>query len=280
VHKYGLHVAPQILIWGEETLADGIDIMPDAFYARLKTATVMPTTSQSRSPTSRISSRSWPGKEADPGSLVSSKLSERSPRRAGQGARPPAEIEIVDSFSTAMALGFQVMRGPGRRGRKSLAQVTEIARRGPAHTGVVFTVETLEFLHRGGRIGGAARLLGTALNLKPVLELVDGRIEPVERVRTKAKARARVLEIVSERVKASRICAFRPSMLRRRWRRPTARGGQPPVEADRGVPSVASPVVGNHAARGPLAWPTPPTSSTSSAGSEQPGRGAIPAPML
>jgi len=62
-------------------------------------------------------------------------------------------------------------------------------------------VDTLEFLHRGGRIGGAQRLLGTALNLKPILTVKDGKIEAVERVRTKGKALDRLVELVSEHTK-------------------------------------------------------------------------------
>jgi DegV family protein with EDD domain len=61
---------------------------------------------------------------------------------------------------------------------------------------IFFLVDTLEFLRRGGRIGGAAALLGTALKLKPILSIQDGRVEPVERVRTKAKAMARLVELV------------------------------------------------------------------------------------
>jgi DegV family protein with EDD domain len=60
-------------------------------------------------------------------------------------------------------------------------------------------VDTLEFLHRGGRIGGAQRFLGTALNLKPILEITGGRVEPVERVRTRGKALDRVVELVVEK---------------------------------------------------------------------------------
>jgi DegV family protein with EDD domain len=63
------------------------------------------------------------------------------------------------------------------------------------NTGIYFMVDTLEFLHRGGRIGGAAAFLGTVLNLKPILELRSGRIEAVERVRTAAKARDRMVEL-------------------------------------------------------------------------------------
>jgi DegV family protein with EDD domain len=204
VKKYGLHIAPQIVIWGEETLRDGVDIQPDEFYARLKTATKMPTTSQA----TIAAFKELYEKLAGEGKqilaiLISSKLSGTiSSAVQAKELVPKASVEIIDSNATAMALGFQVLAAArAAEAGRPFAQVAEIARRGAAHTGIVFAVDTLEFLHRGGRIGGAARLLGTALNLKPVLELVDGRIEPVERVRTKAKARARLLEIIQEKVK-------------------------------------------------------------------------------
>jgi len=69
------------------------------------------------------------------------------------------------------------------------------------HTGVYFALNTLEFLHRGGRIGGAAAFMGTMLNLKPLLELRDGRIEAVERVRTFSKTVDRLLDLVEARLK-------------------------------------------------------------------------------
>jgi len=68
------------------------------------------------------------------------------------------------------------------------------------HTQVFFAVDTLEFLHRGGRIGGASRFLGTALNLKPILKLVNGKVEAVERVRTSRKAHDRLIELLKTHI--------------------------------------------------------------------------------
>jgi DegV family protein with EDD domain len=65
---------------------------------------------------------------------------------------------------------------------------------------VIFTVETLEYLHKGGRIGGATALLGSALSIKPILYIKDGRIEPLEKTRTRKRAVARLLELVEEKV--------------------------------------------------------------------------------
>lgn len=204
IRKYGIYVAPQTLIWGEETLRDGIDILPDAFYERLKTASVMPTTSQA-TVAEFVEVYEKAVAEGRPvlAILISSKLSGTiSSAVQAKELVPQAQVEIIDSYATSMAMGYQVLAAArAAEAGKGFADVVALARQAVDRTGVVFVVDTLEFLHRGGRIGGAAKLLGTALNLKPVLELVDGRIEPVEKIRTKTKAVARMLDMVEERVK-------------------------------------------------------------------------------
>jgi DegV family protein with EDD domain len=204
VRKYGIQVAPQVLIWGEETLRDGIDILPDAFYARLKTAKVMPTTSQATvADFLEIFQKAAAQGKPVLAILLSSKLSGTiSSAVQAKELVPQAQVEIVDSYATSMAMGYQVLAAArAAEAGKGFAEVVAVARDAVNKTGVVFVVDTLEFLHRGGRIGGAAKLLGTALNLKPVLELKDGRLEPVEKIRTKTKAVSRMLDIVEERVK-------------------------------------------------------------------------------
>ena len=114
---------------------------------------------------------------------------------------PGASIEIVDSGHAGMSLGYQVLQVARKvEAGASFEEVVEYARRAQDHTGIMLVVDTLEFLHRGGRIGGASRLLGTALNIKPLLEVRGGRIEPLERVRTKPKAYARMLDLIGEKV--------------------------------------------------------------------------------
>jgi DegV family protein with EDD domain len=111
------------------------------------------------------------------------------------------KIAIVDSNSTAMAMGFHVLTvARAAQEGANLAECQKLAEKCQQYTGVYFVVETLEFLHRGGRIGGAQALMGTALNIKPVLELRDGRIESIEKVRTKRKALDRVIALVSHQV--------------------------------------------------------------------------------
>lgn len=201
--RHEIQVIPQVLIWGGETLLDGVDIMPTAFYERLKTADVMPTTSQAT--IGAFKDLFEPHVRAGKpilAILVSQKLS--GTIQSAQSAKelfPGARIEILNSESCAMAMGFQVLAAArAAEAGKSFDEVLAVAEDAKNHTGVVLVVDTLEFLHRGGRIGGAARLLGTALNLKPILELQDGVIEAVERVRTRSKAQARLLNLLEERI--------------------------------------------------------------------------------
>jgi len=83
---------------------------------------------------------------------------------------------------------------------ESLAECEKLAQHACENSGVLFVVETLEFLRRGGRIGGAQAMLGNVLNIKPILELIDGRIEPAGKVRTKKKAIDHVIELAADRI--------------------------------------------------------------------------------
>lgn len=203
VQKYSLTVTPQVLIWGEETFEDGVDIQPAEFYARLKTAKVMPTTSQVSISSMKATFENLVEKDYDVLAIfLSAKLSGtiQSAIQAKDMMDTAGErVTFIDSNSTAMALGFQVLAvARAVEDGASLEDAVALAEKAREHTGVYFAVDTLEFLHRGGRIGGAQRFLGTALNMKPVLAVQGGRVEAVERIRTKSKALERVLELVME----------------------------------------------------------------------------------
>jgi DegV family protein with EDD domain len=207
LHAYDIKVAPQVLIWGEESMYDGVDIQPSEFYERLKTTDVMPKSSQATVP--------WFQEIYEPlvaegkpivSILISDKLS-GTIQSAEQAKKmfPDAQIEIINSHSASMDLGFQVLAA-ARAAEEGMpySQVIEIAKDSIAKTGVIFVVDTLEYLHKNGRIGGAARLMGTALNLKPILEVKGGQVEPVENVRTKGKAIDRLIDLVGDRISDQR----------------------------------------------------------------------------
>jgi len=108
----------------------------------------------------------------------------------------PIPVTVLDSKTLAMATGFAVLSAAAAaRSGAEAEQVAEIARRRADASTTYFYVDTLEFLRRGGRIGAAAALLGSALSVKPLLTMTDGQIRPYERVRTASKALARLEEL-------------------------------------------------------------------------------------
>ncbi len=109
---------------------------------------------------------------------------------------PHGTVRVVDSRSTAMALGFAVLAAAQRAASGgSAADVQGAATETVDATRTLFYVDTLEYLRRGGRIGAAASLFGTTLSVKPLLQLVEGQIVALEKVRTSSKALARLVEL-------------------------------------------------------------------------------------
>jgi len=251
---------PLQVIWGNEILRDGIDITPKDFYERLSKDTVMPSTSQVTPEQFKELYQQLVADEYDILSLhISGKLSGTlDSATQAMRATPGGNIELFDSSSTSMAMGFQVLSAARMAAAgASLAECKAVAAKAAASTGVYFVLSTLEFLHRGGRIGGAQAFLGTMLNLKPLLELRDGRIEAIERVRTLSKASDRLLDLVETRLKNEagplRLCAVHAN---------APREGEALLEkAVKRFPSslvtdallsTVSPVLGTHAGPGAL----------------------------
>ncbi|MBN8582602.1 MAG: DegV family protein [Anaerolineae bacterium] len=256
IQKHGITVAPQVLIWDNQTYRDGIDIQPTEFYSRLKTAKVMPSTSQVSPATMQEIFQGLVDKGMSVlGIFISSKLS-GTLQSAIQGkdmmGSAGDKVTLVDSQSTAMGLGFQALAAArAAEAGASLEEAAAQAEKAHQRSGVFFAVDTLEFLHRGGRIGGAQRFIGSALNLKPILAVKEGKVEGVERIRTKSKAHDRVLELVAEQVKGKsnvRLATLHAnsaddakSLLER------AAAQLSPVET---IFTEVSPVVGTHAGPG------------------------------
>lgn len=205
VKKYNISVAPQIVIWGDQTYKDGIDIDSSEFFTRLKTAKEMPTTAQVSVVSFQEIFQDLVSKGFEVlALLISTKLSGtiQSAVQAKELMNSAGEkVHIVDSQSVAMALGFQAIAvARAIEQGANLKEAITLAEKLHEHTGVFFAVDTLEFLHRGGRIGGAQRFIGTMLNMKPILAIQEGRVEGIERIRTKAKAHDRILELTIEKV--------------------------------------------------------------------------------
>lgn len=112
----------------------------------------------------------------------------------------PVPVTVIDSRLIGMGLGFCVLSGAQAAAAGAGADdVADVVRRRMRRTEVLFYVDTLEYLRRGGRIGAAAALVGSALSVKPLLQLVDGHVEPLEKVRTASRAMLRLEEVTVER---------------------------------------------------------------------------------
>lgn len=201
LRQYPIQVAPLSVIFGEENFRDGVDMSPSAFYTRLQKSDAMPTTSQVTIGAFKemFEQLHQEGREILV-ITISGKLS-GTVDSAKQAAEliPHAKIEVVDSLSTTIELGLIVLAAARFAARgSSLTECKLFAEQAHTRTDMAFAVDTLEFLHRGGRIGGAKRLVGTLLNIKPILTVSDGSVEALEQVRTRKKSINRLIEIAAE----------------------------------------------------------------------------------
>jgi DegV family protein with EDD domain len=203
VSAYNITVVPLVVIWGDETLRDNIDITPDEFYERLASAKVMPSTSQATIQAFSDTFKELHEQGYEILTIVISSALSGTLDSAIQAKKmvPDATIELIDSKHTSLPLAYMALSAA--RAAKAGATLEEckiIAEEIRSHTEVFFAVDTLEFLHRGGRIGGASRFLGTALKLKPILYLEEGKVEALERVRTSIRAHDRLIELLRTNV--------------------------------------------------------------------------------
>ena len=201
----GLDIAviPLWLIWGEDNLQDGIDIQPAEFYKRLKESKTLPTSSQPSAMEFEKFFKSVAEKSDQIVSvLVSSKISGTiDSARAAVTEFKEQQIPIVDSLNCSMGLGFAVLAAArAAAAGKSVDEVVAAAEAVKDKMHFLFVVDTLEYLHKGGRISGGKRLMGTALKIKPILQFENGEIRPLSQARTNSKAIRQVFEIVQERL--------------------------------------------------------------------------------
>jgi DegV family protein with EDD domain len=196
---------PLWLIWEDERYRDGVDITPESFYRRLQERDTIPSTSQpSVGEFVDFYRRVAEERQTDTivGAFISSRISGTvASAEAAAAEIPELNITIIDSFSTSMGLGFVVLAAAREAAAGgSVDEVVAIANDVRRRLTVLFTVDTLEYLHKGGRIGGAKRFLGTILSIKPLLHLNDGCVEPMCQIRTKQRALAEMLDRAEERL--------------------------------------------------------------------------------
>ncbi|MBE0409858.1 MAG: DegV family protein [Anaerolineales bacterium] len=204
LERHDIHVIPLKVHWGEETLLDGIDITPVEFYTRLATHSTLPSTSQpSMHDFLQVFNGLASQYEGILVPLISSGISGTvASAQAAVTEFKKVPVEVVDTHSTSAGLALVVLAAARAVEQGcSLPEVTQIARNVVQNLHLFFAVDTLKYLHKGGRIGGASRYLGSALSIKPILFFDGvGKIDALERVRTKRKALTRLVELAEEKV--------------------------------------------------------------------------------
>jgi len=199
--ELGITIVPLVVSIGEHTYRDGVDLASDAFYAELKASPAFPVTS-APSPSAFARAFDAAAETADEvlAITLSAKLSGtfHSALQGKELMERSCRLEIVDSGWAALAEGFIVMEAAraAKAGAK-LEEVKETARATAERVDFLAAFDTLEYLRRGGRIGAAAALLGSILNINPLIGLRDGLVHPVGRTRSRRKAVDQLLQFAS-----------------------------------------------------------------------------------
>jgi len=201
IQQYPIRVLPLTLHLEGREYADGVDITASEFYKRMAGSDSVPTTSQVNTQAFEQAFEELLNEGYEIITLLISSGLSATFQSALQAKKKfeGAPVELMDSRLVAMGLGLQVL-AVARAAEKgaSLAECKALAENTYNRIGVYFTVESLTYLHRGGRIGGAKRLLGTALNIKPILEIRDGLIMPRESVISQRKALRRMISLAEK----------------------------------------------------------------------------------
>jgi len=254
--KHQVNVIPLNLHWDDDTFKDGVDITADAFYTRLSKSSSIPTTSQP-SAGDFLALYEKLGQDHDGiiAALISSGISgTMDSALMAKKEYNGVPVEVLDTKVTAGSLALVVealvsMVAAGKTIDECVKTTASIV----DTMGTYFVVDTLKYLHKGGRIGGASRFFGTALEIKPILYLnEEGKIDALEKVRTKKKAYARLKELVAEKAagKKCHVALMHAQAL------DDAQAIKAELEQQLDCASIGiydlSPVIGTHAGEGTL----------------------------
>jgi len=195
-------IVPLNVHLGDETLREGVDITPEVFFQRLEQGGPIPRTSP---PSVQAFERVYASLHSRTDQILSIHVSGRlsqtlnHARRGAESLLGRCSITVLDSLTTSLGLGIlaKAAAEAARRGA-NLDEVIRLIRGMVPHIYIVFYVDQMDYLERGRRIGKAQAILGTMLNVKPLLFMEDGEIIPLEKVRTHEKAVEKLFEFVAE----------------------------------------------------------------------------------
>ncbi len=201
IAQRGIVLIPQVVMFGEESFHDDKDLDTAAFLQKLKAAKELPKTAAPEPPLYYPIFEEAKKKRESVIIVAPTGKASGTVRSAETAAQefPGVDIRVVDTLTISCNLGSLVlvaddMAKAGKSADEIVAKLNDMIPRGR----IYFLVDTLEYLAKGGRIGGAKRLLAELLEIKPILQVKDGQVEPFEQQRTKKRALARLVEVVVE----------------------------------------------------------------------------------
>jgi DegV family protein with EDD domain len=200
IEQYGIKVVPLWVKFGEKLYRDGVDIESCEFYEKLRNEKEFPKTSQ---PSPKDFSEVYRKSKKIISIHISSEMSGTyNAALLARDMTPGVEVEVIDSRLTSIALGLVVLEAARvAKTTNSKEKILYHLNRLIPKVRTLFTVSTLEFLHKGGRIGGARKFFGEMLGIKPILGIEGGKIVPVTKVRGKEQLLDKIIELMRRDVK-------------------------------------------------------------------------------
>ena len=212
IDQHQITVLPCYVVVDDQTYKDGVEIQADAFYARLQAEGRTPTTSQPTVADFQALYRDLISQGHQVISIhVSAKLSGtlNSAEQAKASLVDSSQVEIIDSRLASIPLGLAVLDAASilETGAEFHPAADKIRQGLDRHHGL-FALDTLEYLHKGGRIGKARAFMGSVLSVKPILRIQDGEAHPVERPRNRDRAIRRLVELAQDLAPVQRLAVI------------------------------------------------------------------------
>ena len=210
-----IHVVPQHIVMGTKDYLDQVELDTETFYRRLPTEPTLPKTAQV-TPKEFIEQFEKAREAANAEGVlvitISSKTSGTYESALQAAKMVDYPVRVVDSHNVTMGEGWQCIKAADLRDQgMKLEQIGHYLDTNKDKFELLFTVATLDYLHKGGRIGRAKHLVGSMLQIKPIMHMEDGAVHPIESVRTRSKALKRLTEIAKEKlskVKVKRVAVL------------------------------------------------------------------------
>jgi DegV family protein with EDD domain len=196
-----VHIVPHHVIWGNETYTDGVNLTSEAFYERLTRDPQLPKTAQPSA--AEFAAAYQTVREQEQADTIlcittSQRITGAYSSAVLATSMVDVPVKVIDSGTATVALGLTVLAvSDAIQHGATLDEAEQVARTAAANSHFFFTLDTMEFLYRGGRIGNAQRLIGSTLNIKPILHIQDGTVASFERTRSRKRAIARLVAVAN-----------------------------------------------------------------------------------